>query len=93
MLERYREADANRFVLLAQIRTGGTRERMRSALGDDAGPGADFSRMEERVNQDAFYVDALEDLDDDSPPPPPSRPSAAEMDERLRELKRKMGKD
>ncbi len=91
MKRRYQEADANRFGLLAQLRTAGARERMRSALGDDNGPASDFDRMAERVTGNAAYADALEELSADDRPPPPPRNEPGEIERRLEELKRKMG--
>src|SRR5688572_20286282 len=92
MLQRYKEADANRFALLAQLRASGAKQRMSGVSPDGSDPMDDFSRMEERIQSDVFQVDAMEELDE-SPPPPPSRPSASELDERLKELKRKMGQE
>lgn len=87
MKARYQEADANRFALLAQIRRGASAQRMRSAL--DGGAFDDFDRMQESVEGNAAYADALDDLSaPPSPPPPPP-----DVDDRLRELKRRMGKD
>lgn len=90
MKRRYQEADANRFALLAQVRRAGARERMRAA--SDEGAFADWSRMEETVERGAEYADALEELDD-QPAPAPRRPEPSEVEARLRELKRRMGRD
>jgi phage shock protein A len=94
MKRRYQEADANRFVLLSQLRRSAVKENMRSRLSDEEGPMSDFGRMEERIQQESGYVDALDELEDlDSPAPkPPPRPTAEELDARLQELKRRMGK-
>lgn len=88
MMRKYQEADANRFALVAQLRRTGAQQRMRSRLDGSSGPFADFARMEEAVGESAGYADALEDLA--GPPPPPSSP-APDVEERLRELKRKLG--
>lgn len=94
MMRRYKEADANRFALLAQLRQAKARRDMRARLDGSAGPFADFSRMEEAVEGSSARTDALGSiLDelDDSPPPPP--PPTSDVEERLRELKRRMGRE
>jgi phage shock protein A len=48
----------------------------------------DFSRAEEKIEHDSAYADALEEM---GGPPPPRRPPAADVDDRLAELKRRMG--
>jgi phage shock protein A len=91
MTLRYKEADANRFALLAQLRRTSAGEHMRSSSSAETGSFADFDRMEERLDRDAAYVDALGELDDT--PPPPSREAAKDaVEDRLRELKRRMGR-
>jgi len=91
MRRRYQEADVNRFALLAQLRRSAAKEGMRAAGDPGAGPSADFSRMEERVERGAHYADALEELDEpDAAASGPTREAAVE--ERLRELKRRMGR-
>lgn len=60
MMRRFKEAEANRFGMVAELRTARTRGSLDSLLGDDEHP---------------------------------QRPSAGEVDERLRELKRKMGRE
>lgn len=60
MMRRFKEADANRFGMVAELRS-------RRARG---------------------HLDSLLDGDE-----PPSRPSPLEVDERLRELKRRLGKE
>lgn len=89
MVRRYREADANRFALLAQLRQAGAASRMRERMGPDARPFDDLSRMEDRVVGDAALADALEELGGIEERPTASRPDTVE--ERLRELKRRMG--
>lgn len=105
MMRRYKDADANRFALLAELRA----RRAASTLGLGATPPppggfgagadarmADLERMKEKLRDREAYAQALEDLDSDlghAPPPPPPRPSAGEVDERLAELKRRMGRE
>ena len=92
MVVRYKEAETNRFALLAQLRRTAATERMREANAGETGAFADFARMEEKVEHGASYVDALDELDES--PPPTRDPSASRQDleERLRELKRRMGR-
>lgn len=92
MSARYKEADTNRFGLVAQIRLANTRGRTGAA---DAGGGfSDFDRMAERITRDADTLDARIDIDNamgggsSGPPPPPPD----DVEARLRELKRRMGK-
>jgi phage shock protein A len=91
MRRKYLEADANRFALVAQLRRTRSQQEMRSRLDGTSGPFADFARMEEAVQQSAGYADALEELSDAAPPPRP--PPAPDVEERLRELKRRMGSE
>jgi phage shock protein A len=86
MMQRYKEADANRFALLSELRRQGARTRIDSAMGGT--PLDDFSRAEEKIEHDSAYADALEEM---GGPPPPRRPPAADVDDRLAELKRRMG--
>lgn len=88
MRRKYLEADANRFALVAQLRGAHAQQEMRSRLDGTRGPFADFARMEESVRQSAGYADALDEMDE---PPPRPAPSPSEVEERLRELKRRMG--
>jgi hypothetical protein len=85
MTRRYREADANRFTLVGELRREGLNARVDGATGRAFD---DFDRAAERIDDQAAYADALGDLNDASPPPPPS---AADVEERLREMKRRMG--
>ena len=86
MMQRYKEADANRFALLSELRRQGARGRIDAAMGGT--PLDDFSRAEEKIEHDSAYADALEEM---GGPPPPRRPPAADVDDRLAELKRRMG--
>lgn len=61
MMQRFKEAEANRFGMVAELRTARARGSIDSLLDDE--------------------------------PPPPSGPSPSEVDDRLRELKRKMGRE
>ncbi|HEV2733532.1 MAG TPA: hypothetical protein VGV85_01800, partial [Longimicrobiaceae bacterium] len=90
MSRQYKDADANRFALLARLRTTRAQGRMGAALGDDAPPFADLGRMGETLGDRARCADALDELEDLDSPPPPPRPTASDMEERLRELKRRM---
>jgi hypothetical protein len=84
MMRRYKEADGNRFILVSELRRRGVRATLDAAAGMDG-----VGRMDERIAADQAYAEALEDLASDSgPPPPPHRPS---VDDKLAELKRRMG--
>ena len=87
MMQRYKEADANRFVLLSELRRQGARTRIDGAGGGTPLDG--FSRAEERIEHDTAYADALDELG--GAPPPPRRPQPADVDAQLAELKRRMG--
>jgi hypothetical protein len=89
---RYKEADANRFVLISRLRMSSTRTERETILESDD-QFADFSRMEEKLERNSSYVDALgelEEIDSDSAAGPDTM--ATSVDERLEELKRRMGK-
>lgn len=92
MTVKYREADANRFVLLAQLRQASARAARSSPPTDEVDPFTDFAQMEERIRSEGDYLSALDELDE-SPPasPPPPDPNAVE--DRLRDLKRRMGRE
>ena len=92
MKVRYKEAEANRFALLAQLRRAAASEHMRASNSSETGAFADFARMEEKVEQGASYVDALEELDGTPPPPRDAGAEKDAVEERLRELKRRMGR-
>lgn len=89
MREKYQHADANRFALLAQLRAAAASQRRQEAFSSDDGAFADFARMEERMRDHADYVDALEELEDT--PSAPAAETGPSLDERLEELKRRMG--
>lgn len=86
MKRQYQEADANRMELVARLRRAGSQERIRSVADDAVHSFSEFDRMTEKMRSHNDYIDALGELDD-SPPAPP-----ADVEERLRELKRRMGK-
>jgi phage shock protein A len=87
MMAKYKEAETNRFALLAELRRQGARGTIHSAMGG-TGVGEDFDRAAEKIEDQAAYADALDDLDGaDIPRPSP----ADDVDARLAELKRRMG--
>lgn len=95
MMRRYKEADANRFVLLNEVRRARSQQRMEGISGGPAFD--DFDRAAERMESEIAYGEAMEELngmDDPTPPPPP--PSAHsihdDVEARLQELKRRMGR-
>ena len=88
MKRRYTEADANRFALLAEIRRRQTQARMGMGAEETASSFDDFGRMEEKISDADAYAAALDELDFDRPAPPPD-----DVEERLRRLKREMGKE
>jgi phage shock protein A len=92
MRDRYKDADSNRFALLAQLRMAGAQQRMRSANAGEDGPSADWARMQDRVEHDARLADALEELNESGSPPRTGTDSRA-VEDRLRELKRQMGRE
>lgn len=93
MTRQYKDAEANRFAMVARLRTARAQGRMGAALGDDSAPFADLGRAEEEVDRRARYAEALGELDDLDAPPPPPRPSPSDVEDRLRELKRRMGQE
>lgn len=95
MKRKYQEADSNRFALLNELRRAGNQARMRSVGEEAVGSFSDFDRMQERIDSTRAHADALEELDAElnGRPPPSSSPPPADVDERLRELKRRMGKE
>jgi phage shock protein A len=86
MMHRYKEADANRFVLLSELSRQGARSRIDAAMGGT--PLDDFARAEEKIEHDSAYADALDEM---AGPPPPRHPAPEDVDDRLAELKRRMG--
>ena len=94
MMRRYKEADANRFVLLSEMRRARSQQRIDGMAGGDAFD--DFSRAAEKMESEIAYGDALEELDglgSTPPPPPPSQSSIHDdVEARLQELKRRMGR-
>ncbi len=86
MMAQYKNAEANRFALLGELRRQGARTRIENAAG---GPlGDDFDRMTRKIEDESAYDDALGSLDgDDAPRPSP----VDDVDSRLEELKRRMG--
>lgn len=97
MTRRYQQADTQRFALLAELRRVQARGRLDEALGEGGASSDPFSRMREKVERQAAYADALEELEGIDTPPGSPPPSAAErereVEERLRELKRRMGQE
>jgi phage shock protein A len=90
MMRRYKEADANRFVLLNEIR----RAQSQGRLNDMAEAQAfdDFGRAAEKIETEIGYQQALDELEDlAGPPPPPPPPRDDEVEARLQEMKRRMG--
>jgi phage shock protein A len=90
MMRRYKEAEANRFALLGELRRQGAKSRINAAMGGSAPGLDDFARAEERIEHDSAYADAMDSLDPDAPPPR-TPPSEDDIEERLREIKRRMG--
>jgi phage shock protein A len=87
MMRRYKEADLNRFALLNEMRRAQSGQRLRQA---GAATDDDFARATDRIESEAAYSDALDELSELDPAPPP-QPSADDVEERLREMKRRMG--
>jgi hypothetical protein len=89
MQRRYRTAEINRFRMVEEL----VRERARLRREElDRQTGSafdDFSRMEERIHDGQAVNDALRELDTSDAPPAPA--PAHDVEERLRELKRRMG--
>lgn len=88
MMRRYKEADANRFTLLNEVRRAQSRQRLDEAAGTTRD---DWDRAADRIERDIAYGDALDDLSDLDPTPPPPPPREDLVEERLREMKRRMG--
>lgn len=91
MMSRYKEADANRFALLAQVRAHRARESMRQEDGGPGGSFADFDRMADIIHDNAAYADAAEEIGaTDDRPDHGGAASAESVEQRLRELKERM---
>lgn len=94
MMRRYKEADANRFVLLNEVRRARSQQRMGGIA--DAQTFDDFDRAAEKMESEIAYGEALDELsglDPTPPPPPPSQTSIHDdVEARLQELKRRMGR-
>jgi phage shock protein A len=86
MMRAYKKADAERFALVARLRSERARGRVAGASG---ALWEEMARMEESVSDEARYADALDEL---GTTPPASSPPAMDVDARLAELKRRMGK-
>ena len=93
MKQRYQHADANRLQLLAEIRRRQSQSRLRDVGLDADASFTDWDRMREKMDDSQSYASALDELNSDLGSPPPRRPDPSDVDERLRELKRKMGKE
>jgi hypothetical protein len=90
MMRRYKEADANRFVLLNDIRRAQSSARLDDMA--EAREFDDFGRAAEKIETEIAYDEAIEELSDLAGPPPPPPPNRdAEVDARLAEMKRRMG--
>jgi phage shock protein A len=90
MMRRYKEADANRFALLNEIRRAQSGQRLDGMANARAFD--DFGRAADKIETDIAYNEALDELSDlDRPPPPPPPNRDAEVDARLAEMKRRMG--
>jgi phage shock protein A len=94
MKRKYQEADANRHLLVSDLRRADNQARRRSVADGVEESFADFDRMREKIDDSRSYAEALEDLDaalgsreSSAAPPPP------DVEDRLRELKRKLGRD
>jgi hypothetical protein len=95
MMRRYKEADANRFVLLNEVRRAQSQQRMGGIAGAQAFD--DFDRASEKLESEIAYGEALDELnamDDPTPPPPPPSQTSIhdDVEARLQELKRRMGR-
>lgn len=92
MERKYKESEANRFVLVSQLRRQATGERMRDRLNDESGPFSDFARMEESIEDAEHHARAVEDLAEGEGGEGKRTPGP-DLDARLAELKRRMGKE
>lgn len=96
MMRRYKEADGNRFGLLNEVRRARSQQRIDGMTGGQ--PFDDFDRAAEKLESEIAYGEALDELgglggDPTPPPPPPSSSSIHDdVEARLQELKRRMGR-
>ena len=88
MKERYEKADANRYLLLAEVRSAHARARRQAVSDGLEGSFSDFQRMEDRISETEGHADAAREVGDLGGPsaPPP------DVEDRLRELKERLGK-
>ncbi|HEX7240545.1 MAG TPA: PspA/IM30 family protein [Longimicrobiaceae bacterium] len=93
MSRKYKEADANRFAMVARLRTARAKGNMGAALGGAGGPQDDLDRVAEGIEDRARHAEAMEELSGLDDPAPPPRSPADDVEERLRELKRRMGRE
>jgi hypothetical protein len=90
MQTRYRTAETNRFQMVDALVRDRSRQR-RDRLGQETGGSFDdFSRMEEKINGAATVDEILREMDAPESAPDRAEP-ALDVEERLRELKRRMG--
>ncbi len=94
MLAQYKEARAKRESIAATL----GRASARNSMGETDDLFAQMDRMAERIEGIDHHREAEEELlaaldGMDSPPPPPRMTPEEEADARLRELKRRMGKE
>lgn len=93
MMRRYKEADANRFGLLNEMRRARSQQRLDGMTSGQTFD--DYDRVTEKLESEIAYGDALEELsgiDTTPPPPPPSAHSVHDdVEARLQEMKRRMG--
>lgn len=95
MMRRYKEADSNRFVLLNEVRRARSQQRMDEMTGGQTFH--DYDRVTDKLESEIAYGEALDELnamDDPTPPPPPPSQTSLhdDVEARLQELKRRMGK-
>ena len=94
MMRRYKEADANRFVLLNEIRRAQSQRRMNDMARRRRSTTSAARRR--RWRAEIAYGDALDELNGlgpDPAAPPPSQGSIHDdVEARLQEMKRRMGK-
>ncbi len=89
MMAKYKEAEANRFALLGELRRQKAKGTINAAMGGGTREDDDFDRMAGKIEDETAYADALDDLDGADIPRRPN--PAADVDARLEELKRRMG--